>query len=183
MKLIGSIASPYVRRIRIQLGKQDYQFEKVNVFDKADQKKLAKISPTKRVPVLIDGETVIWDSLLIAKYLNRADFDLETSKELVLINEMTDAGIQLFQLRKFEIDPVDSGVFSQNNLGRIQEILKYFEAKTLSEWNMVEQWLYCTLDWFIFRNVVDWRGEFPHLVEFYLKNTKREIIQDTAPSI
>ena len=181
MQLIGSQASPYVRRIRIQLGSRNYEFTKVNVFDSEGQKLLRQFSPTGRVPILVDGETVVWDSLLIAEYLEKETIDLDIKKELVLINEMSDAGIQLFQLRKFETDPKDEGAFSINNLARIKNILEYFENHLPDEWNLTSQWLFCTLEWFSFRNVYSWKTDYRNLAQFVESNQDRPFISETAP--
>lgn len=181
MKLIGSLASPYVRRIRIQLGDRDYDFEPVNVFSDEGQKRLLEFSPTIRVPILLDEENIIWDSLLIAQYLSGAAIEIETQKHLVLVNEITDAGIQLFQLRKFGTDANDSGIFSQNNLKRIDAILKSFENKNLDNWDLVSQWLFCTLEWFDHREVYDWRPRFPELERFVDIHQGQAFVSETAP--
>jgi len=181
MKLIGSTTSPFVRRIRLQLKDQDYEFICVNIFSEEGQREVRKYTTTGRIPILVDGETVIWDSLLIANYLSKEPFELETQKQLVLVNEMTDAGIALFQLRKFEIDGEDKGVFSQNHLKRIKSVLDYFEVYGLKDWNVVSQWIYCTLDWFEFRNVFPWREEHPKLIAFYEKNHSRLEVKSSNP--
>ncbi len=50
----------------------DIPFEEVGIelFTDGYEKKLAKYSPTLRVPVLKDGEITIWDSLAICEYLS-----------------------------------------------------------------------------------------------------------------
>ncbi len=181
MKLIGSTTSPYVRRIRLQLKDQDHEFRCVNIFTKEGQMEVAQYTTTGRIPLLVDDNKVIWDSFLIAQYLAPKPLALDLQKDLVLINEMTDAGVQLFQLRKFEIDVEDKGLFSKNNLRRIKNILSYFEAKKLVEWNILTQWLYCTLDWFDFRNVFKWRDDHPRLVSFYNTYCEHIKIKETEP--
>ncbi len=183
MELIGSIASPYVRRIRIMLGDLEYKFNTVEVFSKKGQKLIGKYSPTKRVPILVDEKRVLWDSLLIAEYFSDEPIDLISKKELVLINEMTDAGIQLFQLRKFELDLNDNSVFSKNNLDRIKNVLEHFEKREFKYFYMIEEWLFCTLDWFSFREVYDWRAGHPNLVKFYETHLNDEYIKKTDPRL
>lgn len=50
----------------------DIPFEEVRVplFVEGFQQELAKYSPTLKVPVLIDGDSTIWDSLAIVEYLS-----------------------------------------------------------------------------------------------------------------
>ncbi|MAZ47563.1 MAG: hypothetical protein CME65_03305 [Halobacteriovoraceae bacterium] len=181
MKLYGSLASPYVRRIRIQLEDRKYDFEPINVFSDEGQKELLKYAPTMRVPLLVDRDNVIWDSLLIAQYIAGNPFSLDLQKELVLINEMSDSGIQLYQLRKFNLDSNDKGEFSQNNLRRISSILEYFEQRNLEKWDILSQWLYCTLDWFSFREVYSWKEHSPKLVKFMQDHKDRPYISQTSP--
>ena len=41
----------------------------VNIYDEAGKKKLKKLSPTGKVPVLVDGDVQVWESLAIMEYL------------------------------------------------------------------------------------------------------------------
>jgi glutathione S-transferase len=47
-----------------------FQEVKLPLDTPAFQREIVKYSPTRRVPLLIDGELKIWDSLAIAEYLN-----------------------------------------------------------------------------------------------------------------
>lgn len=183
-KLVGSTTSPFVRRIRLIEKSKDYEFECItNSFAAESKAVMAQYTPTGRIPILIDGDTVVWDSMLICEYLSDTPFSLELKKNLVLINEMTDASLQLFQLRKFEVDATDSSLFSQNHIKRVFGILDYFEEYDLSGWNVVTQWLYCTLDWYTFRNVHPWQENHPNLVAFYKRTSEREDVKQTDPRI
>lgn len=179
MKLYGSIASPYVRRIRMALAKTDYEFEVINIFDQEQSQTVEKLSPTKRIPLLVDGDNIIWDSLLIYEYL-KAPLSIDIKKDLTVINEATDAGISLFQLRKFDVDSLDKNQFSQNNLKRIDLSLQYFEQNIPAD-ELVCQWLFLTLDWFKFRNIISWESEFPKLLEMYNSELKKEKYQASDP--
>lgn len=52
----------------------DLDFEEVQESLKAEglSERLAQYSPSKRVPVLIDAETTVWDSLAICEYVSEA---------------------------------------------------------------------------------------------------------------
>ena len=71
MKLIGSLASPYVRKARIVLAekKLDYVFELENVW--VPETRIAQANPLGKVPCLVmeDGSTLI-DSKVIVEYLD-----------------------------------------------------------------------------------------------------------------
>jgi glutathione S-transferase len=167
----------------MQLHGQDFEFIPINVFSEEGSNELAKYSPTGKIPTLVDGEVVIWDSSLIAKYLSKDDsFNLAEEKDLTLINEMNDAGIALFQLKKFEIDPDWSSPFAINHVKRVEQILSYFEEYSPRDWNRVAQWLYCTLDWFKFRSVYNWQ-ERTSLVEFMKAHEGRAEVVATTPFV
>jgi len=71
MKLIGSLASPFVRKVRIVLADKnlDYQFEQENVW--AADTRIQDSNPLGKVPCLImeDGGAV-FDSRVIVEYLD-----------------------------------------------------------------------------------------------------------------
>lgn len=48
----------------------DFEEVRIPLFTEKYQEKLAIYSPTLRVPVLIDGDTTIWDSLAICEYVS-----------------------------------------------------------------------------------------------------------------
>lgn len=70
MKLIGSLTSPYVRKVRIVMAekKLDYQFELEDVWGN-DQ--ILKANPLGKVPCLVlPGGEAIFDSRVIVEYLD-----------------------------------------------------------------------------------------------------------------
>lgn len=69
--LIGSLSSPYVRKVRIVLAekKLDYRFQEENPWD--DKSQLAQTNPLGKVPTLVlDGKEVLYDSRVIVEYLD-----------------------------------------------------------------------------------------------------------------
>ena len=70
MKLIGSLASPYVRKVRIVMAekKLDYQHELEDVWGRD---KISKSNPLGKVPCLVlAGGEAIFDSRVIVEYLD-----------------------------------------------------------------------------------------------------------------
>ena len=65
MTLYGSLTSPYVRRVRILLENIDYEFKNTNVYDDTQRAEFSAISPLRKLPVLVDGDTPIFDSAAI----------------------------------------------------------------------------------------------------------------------
>lgn len=190
MKLVGSTLSPFVRRIHLWLIQndkiQDCELEMLNIFDKEGAQKLKTYSPEiRRVPVLVDGDKTIFDSYLITKYLlTKYQLplpDLETEKSLVLLNEATDSGLHLFQLKFFNIDPKLESMVSKNHLKRLKDILSYFDTKPdLFEHELVANWLFCTVDWFRFREIFP-MSDFPNLKSFNEDYLKRKGVKESSP--
>src|SRR4051812_18558462 len=70
MKLIGSLTSPYVRKVRIVMAekKLDYQFELEDVWG---NDKILKSNPLGKVPCLVmEGGEAVFDSRVIVEYLD-----------------------------------------------------------------------------------------------------------------
>jgi len=70
MKLIGSLASPYVRKVRIVMAekKLDYQFELEDVWGRDN---ILAANPLGKVPVLVlEGGEAVFDSRVIVDYLD-----------------------------------------------------------------------------------------------------------------
>jgi len=70
MKLIGSLTSPYVRKVRIVMAekKLDYQFELEDVWA---NDAILKSNPLGKVPCLVmEGGEAVFDSRVIVEYLD-----------------------------------------------------------------------------------------------------------------
>src|SRR5580698_4028192 len=71
MKLIGSLSSPYVRKVRIVMAEKkiEYKLELEDVW--APETKISEFNPLGKVPCLVmeDGES-LFDSRVICEYLD-----------------------------------------------------------------------------------------------------------------
>jgi glutathione S-transferase len=73
MKLIGSLTSPYARKVRIVLAEKriDYDLTIDNVWDPSSR--ISEYNPLGKVPVLIlDDGSALYDSSVIVEYLDTA---------------------------------------------------------------------------------------------------------------
>ena len=72
MKIIGSFVSPYVRKVLacLELKGLGYQVDPITPFFGNDQ--FERLSPLRRIPVLIDGDVTLCDSSVICAYLDEA---------------------------------------------------------------------------------------------------------------
>ena len=72
LTLYGAILSPFVRKIRIQLGEQNIAYDHVNVAPFQQPEWYYALSPLGRVPAIKDGDVALADSSVIAQYLHES---------------------------------------------------------------------------------------------------------------
>ncbi|MEA3081356.1 MAG: glutathione S-transferase [Sphingomonadales bacterium] len=72
LTIIGSFVSPYVRKVLacINLKRLSYEVDPITPFYGSDE--FERLSPLRRIPVLIDGELSVSDSSVICEYLDEA---------------------------------------------------------------------------------------------------------------
>lgn len=72
MNVIGSFVSPYVRKVLacLELKGLAYEIDPITPFFGNDE--FERLSPLRRIPVLIDGDVVLSDSSVIAAYVDEA---------------------------------------------------------------------------------------------------------------
>jgi glutathione S-transferase len=72
MKIVGSYVSPYVRKVLACLALKglDYEIDPITPFFGDDR--FERMSPLRRIPVLVDGDLVLSDSSVICAYLDEA---------------------------------------------------------------------------------------------------------------
>lgn len=73
MKIIGSYVSPYVRKVLACMalkGIDDYEIDPITPFFGGEE--FSRLSPLRRIPVLIQGDLVLNDSTVICAWLDEA---------------------------------------------------------------------------------------------------------------
>ena len=72
MKIIGSYVSPYVRKVLACLALKglDYEIDPITPFFGDDE--FERLSPLRRIPVLVDGDLTLCDSTVICAWLDEA---------------------------------------------------------------------------------------------------------------
>jgi glutathione S-transferase len=70
VRVIGSYLSPYVRKVLacLQLKGMDYEIDPIVPFFGNDA--FTRLSPLRRIPVLVDGDVAMCDSTVICEYLD-----------------------------------------------------------------------------------------------------------------
>ncbi len=71
MKLIGTLTSPYVRKVRIVLAEKKIDYELVVDSPWTEDSGVSKYNPLGKVPVLVlDDDSTLFDSRVIVEYLD-----------------------------------------------------------------------------------------------------------------
>jgi glutathione S-transferase len=201
MKLIGSGASPYVRKVRVVLAekKLDYSFELENVW--TAETTIHQSNPLGKVPCLImeDG-SAMYDSRVIAEYLDtltpvckllppngrdRADVKVWEA----LADGVLDAAV-LVRLEKTLRPPEQqSAAWIERQMGKVHAGLAAMSAE-LGEspfckgnhYTLADVAVGCALGWLQFRfPQIDWRTDYPNLARLFDKLSERASFKDTVP--
>ena len=201
MKLIGSLTSPYVRKVRIVLleKKVDVDLELENVW--AADTKIALNNPLGKIPCLIldDGEA-IYDPRVIAEYADtlspvgklipagsRERATVKTWEALA--DGIKDAGILARLEHTFHTPEQQSNAWLERQMGKINAALAQM-SRALGEnaWCQGNQMTLadiavgCALGYMLFRFPdVTWQAQYPNLDALYQKLMQRPSFAETAP--
>src|SRR5258705_13095865 len=70
VRIIGSYLSPYVRKVLVCLGLKGIGYEIDPIVPFLGDARFSKVSPIRRIPVLIDDQGTLCDSSVICEYLD-----------------------------------------------------------------------------------------------------------------
>jgi len=201
MKLLGSLASPYVRKVRVTAAEKglDLPLELENVW--AAETTIQRVNPLGKVPcLLLDDGSALYDSRVICEYLDA----LKPANPLIPA-----AGKERIAVRRWEA--LGDGVLDAIVLVRLEEIQR--EPKERSEKWVLRQmakvdaglavaakdlgrnaWcvggsltladitLGSALGYILFRYPnIDWRGRHPNLAALYDRLMARSSFSTTTP--
>ena len=191
--LIGSLTSPYVRKLRLLLNNlAPYELKCINYLEANDSEYLKKINPINKIPILIDNEKTIYDSRVIYNYLAKKHdlkpLSYEEENILSAIDAALDTSINLFSLRRGGMDLNGGNSYIERQKERVTLILNYLtpwaqklDPKQPSDWNYLSMSLYSYLFWGTFREILD-LSQHTSLKEFLLKFSDAPGVADSAPS-
>lgn len=201
MKLIGSLASPYVRKVRIVMAekKLDYELTLENVW--APETTILQSNPLGKVPCLImeDGGAM-FDSRVIVEYLDTltpvgklipahgreraevkcwealADGVLDAAVLVRLENTQRPAALQSKDWIARQMAKVDAGLKAMSS-GLADTPFCAGTYYTLSDVAVG-----CALGWLSFRfPEIKWRDDHPNLAKLFDKLSDRPSFRDTVP--
>ncbi|WP_338845469.1 glutathione S-transferase C-terminal domain-containing protein [Massilia sp. W12] len=201
MKLIASLTSPYVRKVRVVMAekKLDYQMELDNVW--AADSKTQAVNPLGKIPCLImeDG-FALYDSRVIVEYLDtltpvckllpssgRERAEIKCWEALA--DGVLDAGVLIFLERTRRPVEQQNEEWLQRQMGKIEAGLKTM-SEMLGEtpfcagnhYTLADVAVGCALGWLNFRfQQIDWRTPYPNLARLFDKLSERQSFKDTIP--
>lgn len=201
MQLIGSLSSPYVRKVRIALAEKrlDYQWLTQDVWS-ADTT-IQETNPLGKVPCLIrnDGKP-LYDSRVICQYLDlqppthslipeAAGPRIEVLRWEALADGVLDAGVlvRLEHTQREAAERSDKWIARQR--GKVEQGLSVIE-KDLGgrNWCVGERLTLAdisvgvALGWLAFRlPEIAWRNDYPGLGDYYDNLMARAPFKETAP--
>ncbi len=206
MKLIGAIASPYVRKVRVVMAEKQLEFEFVTTNVWAADTDISSVNPLGKVPCLLleDGFAML-DSRVIVEYLDglspygamlpvpaRARAEVKTWEALA--DGALDAGVlaRLEATWGGRTDEQRSQAWIDRQLGKVASALADM-SKRLGDRNalfyccggqlsLADVSVGCALGWFDFRfPQIDWRAAHPNLARLYGRLIERPSFSSTMP--
>lgn len=205
MKLIGSLASPYVRKVRIVMAekKLDYQFVTEDVW--AASTTIGNANPLGKVPCLVmEGGEAVFDSRVIVEYLDtlspvgklipptgRERAEVKTWEALA--DGLVDAAIlaRLEATWPGRSDGERSPAWIARQMAKIDASVKAM-AQGLGDkpfcsgihLSLSDIAVGCALLWLEFRfPQIGWRTDHPNLAKLVDKLSLRQSFVDTVPKV
>src|SRR5258706_14812106 len=201
MKLLGSLASPYTRKVRIVLAEKriECDFEKVDV--NPPENPVNAHNPLGKVPTLmLDDGTALFDSRVIVEFLDNvspiARLIPDDNRDRVAVRRWEaladgslDAGL-LIRYESLRPKKEQSKAWTDKQVGKLTRGLAMMSAELGEKtWCHGDRYslagiaVGCCLGWFEFRKPGDaeWRRPYPNLERLYVKLMERPAFADTAP--
>jgi len=203
MKLIGSLTSPFVRKVRIVLAekKLDYKFDIEDVW--SAETAISESNPLGKVPCLVmEGGEAIFDSRVIVEYVDtlspvgkliplsgRERVEVRTWEALA--DGLLDAAIlaRLEQTWPGRTDAQRSQAWIDRQLAKVHASLKAMSLGlgdrawcTGIHHSLADISVGCALGYLDFRfPQIDWREDYPNLAKLHDKLMQRQSFLDTLP--
>ena len=198
MKLIGSLASPYTRKVRIVLAEKkiDFDFEIDNPWKPDAQ--AAKLNPLGKVPVLVldDGAT-LFDSRVIVAFLDNASplgrlipqgnrERIEVLRWEALADGVLDAGV-LARLEGQREAKQKNAAWIERQMGKVKTGLAAMDAQVgdkpwcaYNGYTLADIAVSVCLGWLDFRYPkMDWKKDHTRLARAFARLSERQSFIDT----
>ncbi|MFT3930866.1 MAG: glutathione S-transferase [Spongiibacteraceae bacterium] len=202
MKLIGSLTSPFVRKIRIALIEKNIPFELVIDPPMEAGTNVPNYNPLGKIPVLIADDGSIWyDSDLLIEYLEvnypqvpllpqDRGAALPVRQTLKLIDGIADAGVLIYLEKRRAAEKQDPAWVARQR-GKIERGLAALDTMAKAKsylhnntFTAADIALGCIVLWLDFRlPEIQWRAQFPALVALTENLCARTSFSQTIPQV
>ncbi len=200
MKLIGSLTSPYARKVRIVLAEKkiEYEFELDSPW--TPETKVPDINPLGKIPVLIlDDSTVLFDSRVIVEYIDSVapnnKLMPESNRERAEVKRwgavadgICDAAATIFLERKRPQEQQSPEWIARHEDKIIRGLQYMSDQLGESSWcmgthfSLADVGAGCALGYLVFRfPEIEWRNSHPNLARLYDKLMQRPAFAETVP--
>jgi len=202
MKLLGSLTSPYVRKVRIVMAEKKLDYKLV-LEDVWASDAILKANPLGKVPCLVlEGGEAVFDSRVIVEYVDTLSpvgrlipasgrERAETRTWEALADGMLDASIEarIEQTWSGRSDEQRSAAWIERQMGKVNAAVAAM-AKGLGDkpfaggihFSLADIAVGCALGYLDFRFPhVDWRRAHPNLARLADKLAQRQSFIDTLP--
>ncbi|HVS26154.1 MAG TPA: glutathione S-transferase [Burkholderiales bacterium] len=200
MKLIGSLTSPYVRKVRVVLAEKHIDYEIQVDIPWNEDSKVPEYNPLGKVPVLLlDDGTNLFDSRVIVEHLDNVTplgkLIPDDNRERTAVKRwealgdgISDAAAAIVVEKKRPAKLQSKDWISRQH-GKVQAGLRA-AARELDEknwcsgdsYNLSDIALGCALGFLDLRlPEIDWRTAHPNLEKLYGKLMQRQSFKDTVP--
>jgi glutathione S-transferase len=190
MQLLGSVTSPYVRRVRIWAHENHCELEFINldIFSTQDRPTMLNNNPAGKIPIIIDGDLTLGDSSAILRYLlekhGHAKLSWPQEQLLTTINACNDSLVEMLLCQRSGFDTQADKLFFNLQNERIAQTLHYLNNHLTDDafksCECLNISLYCLLDWICFRELTDF-SQHTQLVTFHETFSQRPAAQQTNP--
>ena len=200
MKLIASLTSPYVRKVRIVLAEKKIDCDLVLDSPWVEGNQVAASNPLGKIPVLLlDDESPLYDSRVIAEYLDTVAPNnrlipasgrerISVKRWEALADGVLDAAVAAF-LEAKRPDGERSPAWIERQRGKVSQALKVMSDDLGGQpWchgsslSLADVAVGCALGYVSFRlGDMRWREQYPNLAHLYDKLMQRPAFADTVP--
>lgn len=201
MKLIGSLSSPYVRKVRVVMAEKKLEYDLIleNVW--APDTTIQQSNPLGKVPcLLMEDGGAMFDSRVIVEYLDtltpvgklipsHGRERAEVKSWEALADGVADAAILIRLEKSQRTDNLQSADWIARQLSKVNAGLKAMSSGlgesafcSGNHLTLADISVSCTLGWLAFRfPEIDWRGDYPNLAKLFDKLSERPSFKDSMP--
>ncbi len=200
MKLIGSLTSPFVRKVRVVLAEKKIECEFEVDSPWVEGSNVPNLNPLGKIPVLaLDDETILFDSRVISEYLDNVAPNnklmpspnrerTEVKRWEALADGICDAAGLIFLEAKRPEGAQDAAWISRQKDKVIRGLEYMSEQLGDNPWCMGTHFTLadiatgCALGYLAFRfPEIDWRAKHPNLARLYDKLMQRPAFAESVP--